>query len=108
LQSFPHVSRPFDTNTSGSTGLCDLAEVRVHEVCSEGDQSGFLLLDVHEVQHAVVENHVDDGRPALNFRQKVAHREHREASITGRWSDDPERRAVLRKRSVRHSPWMPA
>ena len=72
-QTVANVAGLFDANPFGPAGLGDLAEVRVHEVRPEGDEAGLLLLDVHEVEHAVVEDDVDDGRPTLNFGQQVAH-----------------------------------
>jgi hypothetical protein len=61
-----HAAGLLNADAAGAERCGYLAEVRVHEISPEWDETSLLLLEVDEIQHAVVEDDVHDAGFALD------------------------------------------
>src|SRR5260370_5311750 len=82
LQGVAHVAGLLNADAAGAERRGYLAEVRVHEISPERDETSLLLLDIDKIQHAVVEDDMHDAALALDLAQQVAEPEHGEAAVT--------------------------
>ena len=81
LQGVAHVAGLFIADAAGAERRGYLAEVRIHEISPERDETGLLLLEVDKIQQAVVEDDVHDADLPLDLGQQIAQPEHGEAAV---------------------------
>ena len=92
-QGVAHVAGLLDADAARAERRGYLAEVRVHEISPERDETGLLLLEVDKIQHAVVEDDVHDAGLALDLGQQVTQPEHGEAAVAAQGDGLPPGKA---------------
>src|SRR6202046_5826147 len=75
-KSFANVAGFFDADSLCSHGFGNLGEIRILELHAEGDEACILLLDVDEVERAVVKDDLNYGTLSFYLRQQISEAEH--------------------------------